>query len=208
MIAGRDTVSTTLPWIFHNLAKHPRVVSAIRDELAPIVSRSSKASATAATTTMFEAEEVKPLVYLQAVLLETLRLYPPIPVVSKSVAADDVMPTGDKVCAGDMVLLSLQSTGRMEVVWGSDSQEFRPERWLLKDGRLRHVPSHKFPAFVMGPRLCLGKDIAITLLKIIVAAVVWNFDVDMLDGQAMGTKLSCLLQMKDGLKVMLNKREM
>jgi cytochrome P450 len=208
MIAGRDTVSTTLPWIFHNLAKHPRVVSAIRDELAPVVSRSGKASATAATTTMFEAEEVKPLVYLQAVLLETLRLYPPIPVVSKSVAADDVMPTGDKVCAGDMVLLSLQSTGRMEVVWGSDSQEFRPERWLLKDGRLRHVPSHKFPAFVMGPRLCLGKDIAITLLKIIVAAVVWNFDVDMLDGQAMGTKLSCLLQMKDGLKVMLNKREM
>uniref|UniRef100_A0ACD6A4S8 Uncharacterized protein n=1 Tax=Avena sativa TaxID=4498 RepID=A0ACD6A4S8_AVESA len=210
MIAGRDTVSTTLPWIFYNLSKHPHVVSAIRDELAPIVSRKAPSAAAAPTTTtmlLFEAEEVKPLVYLQAVLLETLRLYPPIPMVRKSVAAEDVMPTGDKVCAGDIVLVSLQSTGRMEAVWGPDSQEYRPERWLLKDGRLRHVPSHKFPAFVMGPRLCLGKDIAMALLKIIVASVVWNFDVDVLDGQVIRTKLSCLLQMKDGLKVMLNKRE-
>uniref|UniRef100_A0ACD5XRE3 Uncharacterized protein n=1 Tax=Avena sativa TaxID=4498 RepID=A0ACD5XRE3_AVESA len=209
MIAGRDTVSTTLPWIFYNLSKHPHVVSAIRDELAPIVSRKlATTTTTTTTTTMFEAEDVKPLVYLQAVLLETLRLYPPIPMVRKSVAAQDVMPTGDKVCAGDVVLVSLQSTGRMEAVWGPDSQEYRPERWLLKGGRLlRHMPSHKFPVFVMGPRLCLGKDIAITLLKIIVASVVWNFDVDVLDGQAIRTKLSCLLQMKHGLKVMLNKRQ-
>ncbi|CAM0901729.1 unnamed protein product [Alopecurus aequalis] len=204
MIAGRDTVSTSLPWIFYNLAEHPHVLSAIRDELAPIVSRKSSSVA----MKIFEVEEVKPLVYLQAVLLETLRMYPPIPGVSKSAVADDVMPSGDMVRAGDMVLMSLQSTGRLESVWGPDAQEYRPERWILEDGRrLRHVPSHKFPAFNSGPRLCLGKDIAITELKIIVAAVVWNFDVQVLDGQDINTKLSCLLQMKDGLKVMLNKRE-
>jgi hypothetical protein len=45
-------------------------------------------------------------------------------------------------------------------------------------------------------------------MKIIVAAVVWNFDVKTLDDQAVDTRLSCLLQMKDGLKVKLKKREM
>jgi cytochrome P450 len=99
----------------------------------------------------------------------------------------------------------------MEAVWGADSdcREYRPERWLSEDGyKLRFVPSHKFLAFNSGPRLCLGKDIAILQMKIIVAAVVWNFDVKTLDDQAVDTRLSCLLQMKDGLKVKLKKREM
>jgi cytochrome P450 len=97
----------------------------------------------------------------------------------------------------------------MEAVWGADCQEYRPERWLSQDGhKLRFVPSHKFMAFNSGPRLCLGKDIAIIQIKTIVAAVVWNFDVKMLDDRPIDTKLSCLLQMKDGLKLKLNKREM
>ncbi|CAM0902172.1 unnamed protein product [Alopecurus aequalis] len=207
MIAGRDTIGTTLPWVFYNLAKNPHVVACIRNELAPIMSR--KAAVASAATTMIEPEEAKALVYLQATLLETLRLYPPIPITRRSVVATDVMPSGDVVSARDIVLVSTYSIGRMEAVWGADCQEYRPERWLSEDGQqLRYIPSHKFAAFHSGPRLCLGKDIAIIQMKIVVATVVWNFDVKMLDGQAIDTKLSGLLQMKDGLKVELNKREM
>ncbi|XP_047074942.1 noroxomaritidine synthase 2-like [Lolium rigidum] len=207
MIAGRDTIGTTLPWIFYNLANNPHVVASIRDELTPIMSR--KSAIASASTMILETEDVKSLVYLQAALLETLRLYPPAPLERKSVVATDVMPSGHEVCARDIVLISLYSVGRMEAVWGADCREYRPERWLSEDGRkLRFVPSHKFMAFNSGPRLCLGKDIAIVQMKIIVAAVVWNFDVKMLDGRAINTKLSCLLQMKDGLRVKLNKREM
>ncbi|KAK1611881.1 hypothetical protein QYE76_035554 [Lolium multiflorum] len=209
MIAGRDTIGTTLPWIFYNLAKNPHVVSSIRDELAPIMSRKAAIANASAAMMILEPEEVKALVYLQATLLESLRLYPPVPIERKSVVAADVMPTGHEVCALDIVLISLYSVGRMEAVWGADCQEYRPERWLSQDGRkLRFVPSHKFMAFNSGPRLCLGKDIAIIQIKTIVAAVVWNFDVKMLDDRAIDTKLSCLLQMKDGLKLKLNKREM
>ncbi|XP_048575150.1 noroxomaritidine synthase 2-like isoform X2 [Triticum urartu] len=207
MIAGRDTIGTTLSWVIYNLAKNPHVVSSIHDELAPIISR--KPSIAGATMTMLDLDDVKALVYLQATLLETLRLYPPIPIERKSVVTTDVMPSGHEVCARDIVLVSIYSIGRMESVWGANCREYRPERWLSEDGRqLRHVPSHKFLAFNSGPRLCLGKDIAIMQMKIIVAAIVWNFDVKVLDGQTIETKLSCLLQMKNGLKVKLNKREM
>ncbi|XP_020155332.1 noroxomaritidine synthase 2 [Aegilops tauschii subsp. strangulata] len=208
MIAGRDTIGTTLPWVVYNLTKNPHIVSSIRTELAPIMSRKA-AIAGAVTMMTFEPEEVRPLVYLQATLLETLRLYPPIPIERRSVVSTDVMPSGHPVCAQDIILVSIYSVGRMESVWGSDCLEYRPERWLSDDGRqLRYVPSNKFPAFNSGARLCLGKDIAIMQMKIIIAAIVCNFDVKMVDGQAIDTKLSCLLQMKNGLKVNLSKVQM
>lgn len=207
MIAGRDTISTTLPWVFYNLAKNPHVVSRIRNELAPLVSR--KGTFIASTTMTFEPEEVKALVYLQATLMESLRLYPPIPIERKAVAASDVMPSGHEVCAQDIIIVSLYSMGRMEDLWGADCKEYKPERWLLKDGvMLRHVPSHKFLAFNSGPRLCLGKDIAITQMKTVVASVMWSFDMEVFGDQGIEPKLSCLLQMKNGLKLKVQKREM
>jgi cytochrome P450 len=170
LIAGRDTIGTAMPWIFYNLAENPHVVSSIRNELAPIVSRKAVNSS---ATLIFEPEEVRALVYLQATLLESLRLYPPIPVERKAVVASDVMPSGHEVCAEDIIIVSLYSMGRMKDVWGEDCQEYRPERWLSEDGsQLRYVPSHKFLAFNSGPRMCLGKDIAIIQMKTIVAAIV------------------------------------
>jgi cytochrome P450 len=112
LIAGRDTIGTAMPWIFYNLVENPHVVSSIRNELAPIVSRKAVNSS---ATLIFEPEEVRALVYLQATLLESLRLYPPIPVERKAVVASDVMPSGHEVCAEDIVIVSLYSMGRMRI---------------------------------------------------------------------------------------------
>jgi cytochrome P450 len=98
--------------------------------------------------------------------------------------------------------------GRMEGLWGKDCHDYNPHRWLLEDGKkLRYVPSHKFLAFNSGPRMCLGKDIAVMQMKTIVAAVVWNFDLEVVEGQHIQPKMSCILQMKKGLMVKLKKRE-
>ena len=94
-------------------------------------------------------------------MYETLRLYPPAPLERKMVAANDIMPSGHEVHAGDTILISLHSMGRMEGIWGKDCLNYNPNRWLSVDGNeLRYVPSHKFLAFNSGPRMCLGKDIA------------------------------------------------
>ncbi|KAK3123040.1 hypothetical protein QOZ80_8AG0622860 [Eleusine coracana subsp. coracana] len=211
MVAGRDTIGSSLPWFFCNLAKNPHVVSAIRKELKPVVLFRKHAATTSNDTNtivVFEAEDLKALVYLQAALLESLRLYPPGPIVRKTVLKDDVMPSGHEVRSGDTVLISPYALGRMESVWGKDWRDYRPERWLSDDGlKLRYVPSHKFLAFNSGPRMCIGKDIAIMQMKIAAAAIVWNFDMEVLRGQTIEPKLSCLLQMKNGLMVTVNKRE-
>ncbi|RCV30479.1 hypothetical protein SETIT_6G098300v2 [Setaria italica] len=197
MIAGRDTLGTTLPWVFYNLARNPRVVSCIRKELAPIASL--KATALASNSIS---------IYLQAALLESLRLYPPGPIERKVVLADDVLPSGHQLCSGETILISIYAMGRMESLWGKDCHVYRPERWLSEDGaKLRYVPSNKFMAFNSGPRMCLGKNIAIAQMKTIVAAVVWNFDMEVLEGQSIEPKLSCILQLKNGLMMMVKQRE-
>jgi cytochrome P450 len=205
MIAGRDTIGTALPWVVYNLAKNPRVVSCIRKEMAPVASL--KATDGTSDMVFFEPEETKELVYLQAALFESLRLYPPGPIERKVALADDVLPSGHQLRSGETILVSIYAMGRMESLWSGDCHEYRPERWLSEDGaKLRYVPSHKFMTFNSGPRMCMGKDIAIAQMKTIVAAVVWNFDMEVLEGQTIKPKLSSILQMNNGLMMMVKRR--
>ncbi|XP_037488405.1 noroxomaritidine synthase-like [Triticum dicoccoides] len=207
MFAARDTVGTTLTWIFYKLAQNPNIVSNIRKELSPIASRKEAVGVDAML--IFEPKETRSLVYLKAVLYETLRLYPAAPLECKTVVADDIMPSGHEVHAGDTIIISIHSMGRMEGVWGEDCLHYKPDRWLLVGGNnMRYVPSHKFLAFNSGPRMCLGKDIAIMQMKTVIASTLWNFDVEVMDGQTIQPKQACIQQMKNGLIVKLKKREM
>ncbi|KAF0893317.1 hypothetical protein E2562_023951 [Oryza meyeriana var. granulata] len=208
MFAGRDTVGTTLAWLFFNLIKHPRVASRMREELAPIAySKAAAADKNGGGMVMFEPEETKPLVYLQAALFESMRLYPPGPIERKATLADDVLPSGHTVRAGDNILIPLYSMGRTASVWGEDCAEYRPERWVTEDGKLRHVPAYRFMPFNAGPRSCLGKDISVVQMKSVVAAVAWNFDFEVVRGHVVEPKLSVVMQMKNGLMVKVKKRD-
>ncbi|XP_040378275.1 alkane hydroxylase MAH1-like [Oryza brachyantha] len=207
MVAGRDTVGTALSWFFSNLIKHPRVAARIREELAPIASRKAGAkSGGGGGMVVFEPEETKPLVYLQAALFESMRLYPPGPIERKMALADDVLPSGHTVRAGDNILIPLYSMGRDAGVWGEDCAEYRPERWVTEDGKLRHVPAHRFMPFNAGPRSCLGKDISVVQMKSVIAAVAWNFDLEMARGHVVEPKVSVVMQIKNGLMVKAKKR--
>ncbi|XP_037471296.1 noroxomaritidine synthase 2-like [Triticum dicoccoides] len=206
MLAARDTVGIALTWIFYNLAQNPNIVSIIRNKLSPIASH--KVVAGVGTMVIFEPDETRSLSYLRAALYETLRLYPPAPTELKTVVADDTMPSGHEVHAGDAIFISLHSMGRMEGIRGKDCLDYNPDRWLSKDGNgLRYVPSHKFLAFNSGPRMCLGKEIAVMQMMTVVASTLWNFDVHLVKGQSIEPKASCILEMKNGLMVKLKKRE-
>ncbi|CAN6169892.1 unnamed protein product [Urochloa humidicola] len=211
MVMFRDPMSSALPWLVFSLATHPEAVSAMRHELAPIAARKGGAgSGDASAMVIFETEETKDLVYQRAALFESLRLYPIGPLERKAVLADDVLPSGHKLRSGDTVMVSFYAMGRLESLWGEDCREYRPERWILEDDghkRLRHVPSYKFVSFNTGPRSCLGKKIAVAHLTSIVATLVWNFDVEVLERHVVQPKLSVILQMRSGLMVKVKKRQ-
>jgi cytochrome P450 len=208
MLAGRDTTGSALSWFFYLLTRNPRVVAKIRQELESVKSKSTTADADGGGMVTFDdPDELSRLTYLHAALCESLRLYPPVPQELKEAAAADMLPCGHEVRPGDKILVWLYAMGRMEDVWGSDCQEFRPERWIAEDGRVRYVPSYKFMSFNSGPRTCLGKDMAFVQLKAAAAAVVSNFDVEAVPGHVVEPKLSIILHMKNGFMATVKRRQ-
>ncbi|GAB4832360.1 hypothetical protein Ancab_006376 [Ancistrocladus abbreviatus] len=91
-------------------------------------------------------------------------------------------------------------------VWGQDSMEFMPERWITENGELKREPAYKFCVFNAGPRICLGKDLAFMEAKAATTTILHNYNVNVSKGQDTSTNHSLVLNMKNGLHATINKR--
>ncbi|EOA14953.1 hypothetical protein CARUB_v10028299mg [Capsella rubella] len=203
LLAGRDTTASALTWFFWLLSENPRVVTKIRQEIDTILPRGSSGQESSSNDPM---ECLNKLVYLHSALFETMRLYPPVPIERVSPVKTDVLPSGHKVEANSKILIFIYAVGKMRTIWGEDALEFKPERWISETGALRHVPAFKFLAFNAGPRNCLGKQIAMILMKIVVVEILQNYDIKVAKGQKIQPYANIILRMKHGLKVTINKR--
>ncbi|KAL7142961.1 hypothetical protein ABFS83_08G159800 [Erythranthe nasuta] len=202
LIAGRDSLSTTLIWFFWLLSENPFAETKILEEIENVLSLSVHDD-----LRFFDVEECKKLVYLHACFYETLRLYPAVPLELKSSILPDTLPNNIEVKKNTKIVVSFYSTGRMESVWGKDVLEFKPERWITDRGVLRHEPSFKFPAFNVGPRTCPGKEMVLVEMKIVVVAIMHRYRVRVVEGHRVSPSDTVFLKTKHGLKVRLLSRK-
>ncbi|KAJ6802410.1 cytochrome P450 86B1 [Iris pallida] len=200
ILAGRDTSSVALAWFFWLLHRHPRVERRILEELSSVVGAGSADAA-------LSVEQLKKMDYLHAALTETLRLYPPVPTDFKEVLEDDVLPDGTEVRKGARVIFSMYSMARTEAVWGEDCGEFRPERWM-RDGAFAEESQFRFPVFNGGPRLCVGKRFAYVQMKMVAAAMLARYRVEVaMAEEEVVPKMTTTLYMRSGLRVRVRRRE-
>ncbi|GFY94174.1 cytochrome P450, family 96, subfamily A, polypeptide 10 [Actinidia rufa] len=178
MIAGRDTTSSALTWFIWLVSTHPIVEAKIREELKEAIPTRE-----ANKWRLFSVEEVGKLVYLHSALCESLRLYPSVPFQHKEPLQPDILPSGHRV-----------------------HPKMKPERWISERGTIKHEPSYKFLAFNAGPRTCLGKEVAFTQMKTVVAAIIHNYHVEVVKGHHVAPNVSIILYMKHGLMVRVTKR--
>lgn len=164
LMAGRDTTSAALTWLFWLLTCN----LGIEEEVA--------AEAATAATGGLGFDQLKEMEYTKACLCESMRLYPPVVWDSKYAAKDDVLPDGTPVFRGNRVTYFPYGMGRMEALWGEDRLEFRPDRWLDENRAVKMVSPYKFPVFQAGPRVCLGKEMAFIQMKYVVASVLSRFE--------------------------------
>ncbi|KAF9682049.1 hypothetical protein SADUNF_Sadunf05G0067900 [Salix dunnii] len=201
IFAIEDTTSSSLSRFFWLLTKNPKVEAKIRQELEKV-----RPLTEAKSSSFFSDVEVGKMVYLQAALLETLRLFPPASMVSKTAAKPDTLPSGHHVSQNTMVIISAYAMGRMSMIWGPDCLEFKPERWIMEDGRIRHEPPHKFSAFGAGPRICPGKDVGLKVLETFAATIIYNYHVQVVEDRVGAPKNTFILHLDHGLMVRLIKR--
>ncbi|KAL8548050.1 hypothetical protein ACS0TY_007381 [Phlomoides rotata] len=169
IVAGRDTTSAALTWFFWLIFNHEEAETEILRE----ITESSEEHV---------YDEVKNMVYTHASLCETMRLYPPVPVSTKSAANDDVLPDGTVVRKGTRISYHPYAMGRVEKVWGGDWADFRPGRWLeweetAKKWSFVGRDPYTYPVFQAGPRSCLGKDMSFLQMKRVATAVLRRFKV-------------------------------
>jgi fatty acid omega-hydroxylase len=106
-------------WFFCVIQKHPEVENKIIREISEIL-RQRGDSPTSKNESLFTVKELNDMVYLQAALSETMRLYPPIPMEMKQAIEDDVFPDGTFIRKGSRVYFATYAMGRMESIWGKD----------------------------------------------------------------------------------------
>jgi cytochrome P450 len=137
---------------------------------------------------------------------EVLRLHPPIPANQRYALNDDVWPDGTAIKMGDYVVWSTWAQGRSESVWGANAKEFRPERWITKEGDLKRESPGRWSAFSAGPRLCLGQNLATLEALVGMILIVKKYKLILAAGQNITYKVSLSLPMKEGMKVFVEKR--
>jgi cytochrome P450 len=199
LIAGRDTTAQTLSWFFLELSQNPHVETAIRSEIAKKFAEVGDEGFGAATAMM---QDTSRLVYLEAALRETLRLHPPVPMVPKFVVEDTTLADGTFVKGNSVIVLATYAMARMEQVWGSDAEEFEPERWIdTATGKLLTVSAFKFASFNAGPRLCLGMNLAMLEMKLVVVGVLSRFHLEVMHPQDVTVDVSLTLPVKGAMTV-------
>ncbi|KAL4173828.1 hypothetical protein KRP22_005775 [Phytophthora ramorum] len=147
-------------------------------------------------------QDVSQLVYLEAALKETLRLHPPVPMAPKYVVEDTTLSDGTFVKGKSMIVLATYVMARMQEVWGPDAEVFKPERWIdPTTGKLIPVSAYKFASFNAGPRMCLGMNLAMLEMKLVVAGLLSKFHVEVLNPEDVTYELSLTLPVKGPLNV-------
>ncbi|CAL5186287.1 unnamed protein product [Lathyrus oleraceus] len=199
-VAGRDTITSALTWLFYLIAMHPRVETNILKEIKEKFGHKEK-------PWVLSVDETKKLVYLHGAICEALRLFPPVPFERKEAIKADILPSGHHVHPNKMIFFSLYAMGRFEDIWGKDCLEFKPERWISERGGNVYVPSYKFFSFNAGPRTCLGRDLAFLQVKMVTASILWNYCVHVKEGTCVTPSLSIVLLTKEGLNVKITKRK-
>ncbi|KAI3839449.1 hypothetical protein MKW92_025106 [Papaver armeniacum] len=202
-----------LTWFFWSICNNPGAETKLLEELRTVVHSKKKNVIDGVLNTeketglyVFDPEELRELVYLHACLIESLRLYPPGYINHKSVVENDVLPDGVRVRKGTKCILSIYAVARMEWIWGKDCKEYRPERWIDNEGKFKTELMSNFFIFNVGPRTCLGKDIAFSLMKSVIACILYNFHVEIVEAQPDCFKQSIVLLMKNGLNVKVRRR--
>ncbi|GJX33042.1 cytochrome P450 86B1-like protein [Tanacetum coccineum] len=207
IIAGRDTSSVGLSWFFWLITKHPSVETRILDEIHDILRKRENLNKENKENVTFREEELRKMVYLQAAISESLRLYPPVSFDFKEPQEDDVFPDGTPVEKGSRVIYCMYVMARMETIWGKDCREFRPERWI-KNGEFVSESQFKYTVFNAGPRLCVGKKFAYTQMKMVVASVLLRYKLKLVEGHQVFPKIHTTLYMLNGLLVTMEPRPM
>lgn len=163
--AGTDTSANTTEWAMASLLQRPEVLKRAQEELDVVVGRER----------VLDESDLPNLKYLEAIVKETLRLYPAAPLLLPHMAAVPCTVGGYFVPAGTELLLNAWGIHRDPTVW-ERPLEFEPERFMKSSSPDVNGHDFKYIPFGYGRRACPGTWVAMRMLLLILGRLLQGFD--------------------------------
>ncbi|XP_021286876.1 geraniol 8-hydroxylase-like [Herrania umbratica] len=168
--AGTETTASTLEWAMAELLHNPKALLEVQRELKQSIGE----------RTLVEESDVACLPYLQAIVKETLRLHPPVPLLLPRKAGEDVEIHNFIVPKGAQVLVNAWAIGRDPTIW-EEPDLFLPKRFLGSEVDIRGRDFGFIP-FGAGRRICPGLPLAMRMVHLMLGGLIHSFDWKLEDG--------------------------
>ncbi|XP_049415620.1 labd-13Z-ene-9,15,16-triol synthase, chloroplastic-like isoform X1 [Solanum stenotomum] len=173
VIGGTDSTITTVEWVMTELLNNPETMSKVQQELKHVVGMNN----------IVEESHLLELHYLDAVLKETLRLHPALPLLLPKRPSQSAIVGGYTIPEGTKVFLNVYAIHRDPQVWESPL-EFQPERFLSRSTNLDYAGNNmKYLPFGSGRRICAGLPLAEKMVMFMLASLLHSFDWKLPEGE-------------------------
>lgn len=190
LVAGHESTALSIAYTLHLLGKNPDWADRVRNEYEKL-----------------PADRVGPLILskdaplMEAVVRESLRIYPPVWISGRE-AAKDVTVNGLTLKKGDQAHLCFWNAHRNPSIH-SGPLDFNPDRWL---GEKRESTDSAFFAFGGGPRQCIGMQFAYTEIGIIIGEVLKRYDVQLTAKDEIKLKATVTIRPKTSIEIFIQER--
>lgn len=188
VLAGSESTAGTVAWALYLLSGNPEVLARLQTEADRVLG---------AEPVLYE--QLDALVVTRHVLYETLRMYPPIWLLTRKVTADTELG-GYRLRSGTAIVYSPYLLHRLEREF-TDPERFDPDRWKAADA----ARSSAFMPFGAGPRRCLGDNFAMIEVTFALATIVRRWDIEAGDRDRVRPRLAVALQPR-GLRLRIHAR--
>ncbi|MFK7943811.1 MAG: cytochrome P450 [Paracoccaceae bacterium] len=169
IVAGHETTALALSWALYLLATHPEIQERARAEAQAAISGEAATEA-----------ELAAAPYVEQILQETMRLYPPVGFLGRDVIDQDILG-GRDVRPGETIFLATYAMHRHEMWWDRpnafDPDNFAPDA-VAKRHKYLHIP------FGAGPRICVGANFAMMQAQIILTTLLARYRFETTDRPA------------------------
>ncbi|XP_075156969.1 cytochrome P450 4g1-like [Haematobia irritans] len=197
MFEGHHTTSTASSFVLCLLGIHKGIQAKVIDEQNSIFGHDFQRDCTFDDTLQMN--------YLECVIMETLRLYPPIPIIARKAGRNIPLVSGPYTIPKDATIVISQYHVHRNPDEYSQPNEFNPDNFLANNMTKRH--HYSFIPFSAGPRSCVGRKFAMLKLKVLLSTLLRNYTVDSrLKQSDFQSREDIFLKMAGGFNIILKQR--